>query len=139
MFRRGNTIFLSIALGYAESISTGDLFIGVNAVDYSGYPDCRPEFISAFQTMAGLGTRAGVEGHRITIHTPLVSLSKAQIIRLGLDLGVDYSLTHSCYDPDSSGISCGECDSCRLRLKGFLEAGTEDPLRLSVSDLAGCS
>jgi len=124
-----NTIFLAVALGLAESIGAFDLFIGVNAVDYSGYPDCRPEFIKAFETMAGLATKAGVEGQRITIHAPLISLTKAEIILLGLGLGVDYGLTHSCYDPTREGLSCGDCDSCQLRLKGFREAGTEDRIR----------
>ena len=123
-----NTIFLSIALGFAESVGVNDLFIGVNAVDYSGYPDCRPEFIAAFETMANLATRAGVEGQLLTVHTPLISLTKADIIRQGLSLGVDYSLTHSCYDPDATGLSCGECDSCQLRLKGFREANATDPI-----------
>ena len=123
-----NTIFLAVALGLAESIGAADLFIGVNAVDYSGYPDCRPEFISAFETMANLATKAGAEGQCITVHTPLVSLTKAEIIQRGLQLGVDYSLTHSCYDPSPQGISCGECDSCQLRLKGFHEIDVEDPI-----------
>jgi len=123
-----NTIFLSVALGWAEVLGAMDLFIGVNAVDYSGYPDCRPEFISAFETMANLATKASVESAaRWTIHAPLVSLSKAEIIRLGLEMGVDYALTHSCYDPDSQGKSCGHCDSCQLRLKGFADAGLVDP------------
>lgn len=121
-----NTIFLSVALGLAESLGAHDLFIGVNAVDYSGYPDCRPEFISAFETMANLATKAGVEGQSIKVHTPLISLTKAQIIRRGIDLGVNYGLTHSCYDPSPEGISCGDCDSCTLRLKGFAEAGLPD-------------
>lgn len=123
-----NTIFLSIGLGLAESIGANDLFIGVNAVDYSGYPDCRPEFIAAFEQMANLATKAGVEGQRLRIHTPLISLTKAQIIRRGIELGVDYGLTHSCYDPTPDGRSCGECDSCSLRLKGFREAGVSDPV-----------
>ncbi len=124
-----NTIFLSFALGWAEVLGAFDIFIGVNALDYSGYPDCRPEFISAFENMANLATRAGVEGDRpYTIHSPLIQLSKAEIIRTGLALGVDYRLTHSCYDPTVAGISCGRCDSCRLRLKGFREAGVEDPI-----------
>ena len=123
-----NTIFLSVGLGLAESIGANDIFIGVNAIDYSGYPDCRPEFIAAFEAMANLATKAGVEGQKITIHTPLVSLTKAQIIQCGLELGVDYGLTHSCYDPSPAGISCGDCDSCLLRLKGFAEAGTADPI-----------
>jgi len=124
-----NTIFLSVALGLAESIGASDLFIGVNAVDYSGYPDCRPEFISAFQSMANLATRAAVQGQAVTIHTPLVSLTKAEIIQQGLQLGVDYGLTHSCYDPDTNGVSCGTCDSCQLRRKGFAEAGSSDPIQ----------
>ena len=124
-----NTIFLSVGLGLAESIGALDIFIGVNAVDYSGYPDCRPEFIEAFEQMANLGTKAGIEGHKINIHMPLVSLTKAQIIQRGIELGVDYSLTHSCYDPSPEGISCGECDSCQLRLKGFEEADSSDPVR----------
>jgi 7-cyano-7-deazaguanine synthase len=123
-----NTVFLSIALGLAESVGAHDIFIGVNAVDYSGYPDCRPEFIRAFETMANLATRDGVQGRRLTIHTPLISLSKAEIIRRGLALGVDYSLTHSCYDPPAADVSCGHCDSCLLRLKGFQEAGVRDPI-----------
>lgn len=125
-----NTIFLSFALGWAEVLGAFDIYIGVNALDYSGYPDCRPEFISAFEKMANLATRAGVEGdHPYTIHTPLIQLSKADIIRTGLALGVDYSLTHSCYDPTPEGLSCGRCDSCYLRLKGFREAGVVDPIK----------
>ena len=123
-----NTIFLSVALGLAESIGSHDLFIGVNAIDYSGYPDCRPEFVAAFGAMANLATKAGVDGQRIAVHTPLVSLTKAQIIQRGLELGVDYSLTHSCYDPSSDGISCGDCDSCLLRLRGFADAGATDSI-----------
>ncbi|MGB4708926.1 MAG: 7-cyano-7-deazaguanine synthase QueC [Fuerstiella sp.] len=123
-----NTIFLSVGLGLAESIGANDIFIGVNAVDYSGYPDCRPEFIAAFEAMANLATKAGVEGQLLRIHTPLISWTKAQIIQRGLELGVDYSLTHSCYDPSPAGVSCGECDSCQLRLKGFAEAGSTDPI-----------
>lgn len=124
-----NTIFLSLALGWAEVLGAFDLFIGVNAVDYSGYPDCRPEFIAAFDKLANLATKAGVEGTgRWTIHAPLIQLSKADIIRTGMRLGVDYSLTHSCYDPDPQGLACGRCDSCRLRLKGFAEAGLIDPI-----------
>jgi 7-cyano-7-deazaguanine synthase len=124
-----NTIFLSFALGWAEVLGAHDIYIGVNALDYSGYPDCRPEFISAFENMANLATRAGVEGDNpYTIHTPLIQLSKAEIIRTGLDLGVDYRLTHSCYDPTTAGVACGRCDSCLLRLKGFREAGIEDPV-----------
>lgn len=123
-----NTIFLSVAMGWAEVLDAMDLFIGVNAVDYSGYPDCRPEFISAFQSLANLATKSGVEGpSKWTVHAPLVSLSKAEIIRLGIKLGVDYSLTHSCYDPDPQGRACGHCDSCQLRLKGFADAGLADP------------
>lgn len=124
-----NTIFLSFALGWAEVLGAFDIFIGVNALDYSGYPDCRPEYIEAYQRMANLATRAGVEGAgQFTIHTPLLQLTKAQIIQRGLALGVDYSRTHSCYDPTPDGRSCGRCDSCRLRLKGFAEAGLSDPL-----------
>lgn len=124
-----NTIFLSFALGWAEVLGAFDLFIGVNALDYSGYPDCRPEYIAAYEAMANLATRAGVEGTgRFTIHTPLLRLSKADIIRMGLSLGVDYGRTHSCYDPTGDGLACGLCDSCRLRLKGFAEAGVADPV-----------
>lgn len=122
-----NTIFLSVALGWAEVLGAYDLFIGVNAVDYSGYPDCRPEFVQAFERLANLATKSGVEGQsQWKIHAPLVSLSKAEIIRRGASLGVDYSLTHSCYDPDPQGRSCGHCDSCTLRLQGFAEAGVDD-------------
>jgi 7-cyano-7-deazaguanine synthase len=124
-----NTIFLSFCLAYAEVKSANDIFLGVNAVDYSGYPDCRPEFIAAFETLANLATKAGVEGkEKLKIHTPLIKLTKAEIILKGIELGVDYSLTHSCYAPDSKGIACGICDSCQLRLKGFQEAGFEDPI-----------
>jgi 7-cyano-7-deazaguanine synthase len=124
-----NTIFLSYALAWAEVIGAFDLFIGVNSTDYSGYPDCRAEFITAFETMANLATAAAVEGKgRYQIHTPIIEMSKAEIIRAGIRLGVDYSLTHSCYDPDAEGRSCGRCDSCRLRLKGFAEAGMTDPV-----------
>jgi 7-cyano-7-deazaguanine synthase len=124
-----NTIFLSFALGWAEVLGAFDIYIGVNALDYSGYPDCRPEYIAAFETMANLATKAGVEGSgRFRIHTPLINMTKAEIIKSGVALGVDYSLTHSCYDPTPEGISCGRCDSCRLRLKGFAEAGLVDPL-----------
>lgn len=124
-----NTIFLSFALGWAEVLGAHDIYIGVNALDYSGYPDCRPEFISAFENLANLATRAGVEGNNpYTIHTPLIQLSKAEIIRTGLDLDVDYKLTHSCYDPNAAGVACGRCDSCLLRLKGFSEAGRDDPV-----------
>jgi len=123
-----NTVFLSLALAYAETLSAADLFIGVNAVDYSGYPDCRPEYIAAFERMANLATKAGVEGTlAFKIHTPLVHWSKAEIIREGTRLGVDFGLTRSCYDPDASGAACGGCDSCSLRLKGFAEAGLADP------------
>ena len=123
-----NTIFLSVALGWAEVLGASDLFIGVNAVDYSGYPDCRPEFIAAFQQLANLATKSGVEQTADwRIHAPLIALSKAEIIRRGLALGVDYGLTHSCYDPDGQGRGCGHCDSCQLRLKGFAEAGLTDP------------
>ena len=124
-----NTIFLSYALAWAEVIPAGDIFLGVNAIDYSGYPDCRPEFIEAFESLANLATKAGVEGRRFHIHTPLIKFSKADIIRKGVELGVDFSLTHSCYDPTPDGLGCGECDSCLLRLKGFHEAGTKDPIR----------
>lgn len=124
-----NTIFLSFALGWAEVLGAFDIYVGVNALDYSGYPDCRPEYIAAFETLANLATRAGVEGRgRYRIHTPLLQLSKAQIIRQGLELGVDYALTHSCYDPTPAGLACGQCDSCLLRLKGFAEAGVTDPV-----------
>lgn len=123
-----NTIFLSMAMGWAETLQAADLVIGVNAVDYSGYPDCRPEFIAAFTTLANLATRAGVEGHPFRIHAPLQNLSKAEIIRLGLQLGVDFSLTRSCYDPHGSGAACGGCDACRLRLAGFAAAGLTDPI-----------
>lgn len=123
-----NTIFLSFALAWAETLNTGDIFIGVNALDYSGYPDCRPEYVSAFQQMANLATKAGVEGTcPVTIHTPLIDLTKAQIIERGLALGVDYSLTTSCYDPAPDGAACGHCDSCLLRLRGFAENNIADP------------
>ncbi len=125
-----NTIFLSFALGWAEALGAFDIFIGVNALDYSGYPDCRPEYIEAYQRMANLATKAGLEGTgHFSIQTPLINLTKAQIIKRGIELGVDYSRTHSCYDPTPEGFSCGRCDSCRLRLKGFAEAGVKDPLR----------
>ncbi|MCX8557534.1 7-cyano-7-deazaguanine synthase QueC [Mycolicibacterium mucogenicum] len=123
-----NTIFLSFALAYAETVGAKDIFIGVNALDYSGYPDCRPEYIAAYETMANLATRAGVEGSSLTIHTPLIEMTKAQIVQAGLALGVDYGLTSSCYDPSAAGQPCGQCDSCLLRLKGFAEAGLADPL-----------
>jgi 7-cyano-7-deazaguanine synthase len=123
-----NTIFLALALGWAEVLESRDIFLGVNALDYSGYPDCRPEFIDAFESLASLATRAGVEGARFRVHTPLITLSKADIIRRGLDLGLDYGLTLSCYDPEITGRPCGRCDSCVLRAKGFREAGVADPL-----------
>ena len=124
-----NTIFLSFALAWAEVLGSSDVFLGVNALDYSGYPDCRPEYIAACETMANLATKAGVEGHQnLKIHTPLIDLTKAQIIARGLALGVDYALTSSCYDPSPTGAPCGQCDSCLLRLKGFRENGMEDPL-----------
>ncbi len=124
-----NTIFLSFALAFAEVTAASDIFLGVNALDYSGYPDCRPEYIAAFERMANLATKAAVlGGHQVRIHTPLIQLTKAQIIRRGLDLGVDYSLTSSCYDPTPDGLACGHCDSCLLRLKGFAESGVRDPI-----------
>jgi len=123
-----NTIFLSYALALAETMGAREIFIGANAIDYSGYPDCRPEFIEAFETLANLATKAGVEGARFRIHAPLIKFSKAEIIRKALELDVDLSLTHSCYDPSSEGFACGECDSCLLRLKGFREAGIKDPI-----------
>jgi 7-cyano-7-deazaguanine synthase len=123
-----NTIFLSFCLAWAEVLGASDIFIGVNALDYSGYPDCRPEYVAAFQTMANLATRGGVEGTTpIRIQTPLLYLSKREIVQLGLSLGVDYSITLSCYDPSSDGVACGHCDACQLRLKGFSEAGADDP------------
>ena len=125
-----NTIFLSLALGWAEVLEARDIVIGVNALDYSGYPDCRPEFIRAFESLATLATRAGVEGARFRVHTPLITLTKAEIIRRGLALGLDYGLTHSCYDPSADGRPCGRCDSCVLRARGFAEAGVADPLLL---------
>jgi len=129
-----NTIFLSCALGWAESLGTGDIFIGVNALDYSGYPDCRPEYVTAFETMANLATRGGVEETLpVRIHTPLIDLTKAEIIQRGLELGVEYADTISCYDPDRQGRSCGRCDACQLRLKGFREAGLVDPLAYQES------
>jgi len=124
-----NTIFLSFALAWAETLSAEDIFIGVNALDYSGYPDCRREYIESFENMANLATKAGIEERlRLKIHAPLIEMTKAQIIKTGLELGVDYSLTHSCYDPTREGLACGRCDSCLLRLKGFAEAGARDPL-----------
>lgn len=130
-----NSIFLSFALGWAEVLGAFDIFIGVNALDYSGYPDCRPEYIAAFETMANLATKAGVEGAgRFRVHAPLIDLTKGEIIRKGLALGVDYGHTHSCYDPTPEGIACGLCDSCRLRLKGFAEAGIPDPVKYVNSE-----
>ncbi len=128
-----NTIFLSFALGWAEVLNLSDIFIGVNAVDYSGYPDCRPEFIKAFQELANLATKAGVEGERITIHTPLIALSKAEIIKKGVGLGVDYKRTVSCYSADEQGRACRVCDACRLRKTGFIEAGIKDPTQYQSS------
>jgi len=126
-----NIVFLSLALGWAEVMGVSEIFIGVNVIDYSGYPDCRSEFIAAFEKAANLGTKSGAEGRKIKIHTPLISLTKSEIIKRGLELGVDYSLTHSCYDPDEEGRACGNCDSCLLRKKGFEEAGVEDPTAYS--------
>jgi 7-cyano-7-deazaguanine synthase len=124
-----NTIFLSFAMAWAEVLGCSDVFIGVNAIDYSGYPDCRPEFIAAFEQMANLATKAGVEGRTtLRIHTPLAQLNKAGIVRLGAEVGLDFALTHSCYDPEEGGLSCGQCDSCLLRRKGFSEAGIPDPV-----------
>ena len=122
-----NTVFLSIALGWAEVLGASDIFIGVNAVDYSGYPDCRPEYISAFETMANLATKAGVEGQKLSIHTPLMDLGKGEIIQVGVGLGVDYAITVSCYQATDQGLACGKCDSCRLRHQGFIDAGVPDP------------
>jgi 7-cyano-7-deazaguanine synthase len=128
-----NTVFLSFALAWAETLGSSDVFVGVNALDYSGYPDCRPEYISAYEKMANLATKAGVEGtQHLKIHTPLIDLTKAQTIERGLALGVDYSLTHSCYDPDEQGLSCGTCDSCLLRRRGFAELGLEDPVAVAI-------
>jgi 7-cyano-7-deazaguanine synthase len=126
-----NTIFLSVALGWAEVLGASDIFIGVNALDYSGYPDCRPEFIHAFEQLARVATRAGIEGRGLTVHTPLMMLTKADIIRLGLELGLDYGLTLSCYDPAPDGTPCGHCDSCQLRMAGFAAAGVADPALLT--------
>jgi 7-cyano-7-deazaguanine synthase len=123
-----NTIFLSYALAWAEVLGAPDIFIGINALDYSGYPDCRPEFVTAFENLAKLATKSGMEGQRFRIHAPLISLSKAEIIRRGTELGIDFSLTHSCYDPTADGRACGRCDSCQIRLKGFHEAGLRDPI-----------
>ena len=127
-----NTIFLSYALAWCEVLGARDIFLGVNAVDYSGYPDCRPEFIATFEKLARLATKAGVEGAQFRVHAPLINMSKAQIIAKGTDLGVDFSLTHSCYDPLPDGRACGACDSCRLRLEGFRAAGLEDPIRYAT-------
>ena len=124
-----NTVFLSIALGWAEVLGASDIFLGVNAVDYSGYPDCRPEYISAFESMANLATKAAVEGQQLSIHAPLISMTKAEIVSAGLALGVDYSQTVSCYQASLEGLACGKCDSCRLRAQGFIEAGVKDPTR----------
>lgn len=130
-----NTVFLSFALAWAEVLDTGDIFIGVNSIDYSGYPDCRPEYIDAYQRMANLATRSAVEGRRpVTIHTPLIRLTKAEIIRKGLSLGVDYGLTCTCYDPSPAGEACGSCDACQLRLKGFAENGLQDPARYQAKE-----
>jgi 7-cyano-7-deazaguanine synthase len=132
-----NTIFLSFALAWAEVLGSEDIFIGVNSLDYSGYPDCRPEFIAAYENMANLATKAGVEGRqRLKIHAPLIELTKAEIIQRGLELSVDYSLTSSCYDPDENGAPCGQCDSCFLRQKGFRENGIHDPLRYRDAQVA---
>jgi 7-cyano-7-deazaguanine synthase len=128
-----NTIFLSFGLAWAEVLHASDIYVGVNAVDYSGYPDCRPEYIAAYQRMADLATRAGIEGRGAKIRTPLISLTKAEIIKLGLSLGIDYAMTTSCYDPTVHGVACGHCDSCLLRLKGFADAGMKDPIRYRES------
>ena len=128
-----NTVLLALALGLAETLSAFDLVAGMNAIDYSGYPDCRPEFVRAFESLAVLATRAGVEGGRFRVHTPLMTLDKAGIIRLGLTLGVDYSLTHSCYDPAADGAACGRCDACLIRIRGFHEAGAPDPTRYAAA------
>jgi 7-cyano-7-deazaguanine synthase len=128
-----NTVLLALALGLAETIGARDLVAGMNAIDYSGYPDCRPEFLAAFETLAALATRAGVEGVRFTVHAPLMTLDKAGIVRLGVSLGVDFALTHSCYDPSPDGAACGRCDSCRLRARGFREAGVADPTRYAAA------
>ncbi|MEY2601551.1 MAG: 7-cyano-7-deazaguanine synthase [Verrucomicrobiota bacterium] len=127
-----NTIFLAHALAWAETIPAGHIFIGANAIDYSGYPDCRPEFIALFETLANVATKAGAEGARIQIHAPLINLSKADIVRKAVELDVDLSLTHSCYDPITDGRACGKCDSCQLRLKGFREAGVTDPIKYAT-------
>jgi 7-cyano-7-deazaguanine synthase len=131
-----NTIFLSFALGLAEVTGSRDIFIGANAMDYSGYPDCRPEYLQAFERMANLATKAGVEGRGVAIHAPLIALSKQEIVQQGISLGVDYSLTWTCYDPSPDGLACGHCEACQLRLKGFREAGVEDPLRYQGAGVA---
>jgi 7-cyano-7-deazaguanine synthase len=128
-----NTVLLSLALGYAEVVGAADIFLGVNAVDYSGYPDCRPEYIAAFTALANLATKASVEGRlQFNIHAPLIRWSKAEIIRRGVELGVDYRLTHTCYDPDATGVSCARCDACLLRRKGFADAGLDDPIEYAM-------
>jgi 7-cyano-7-deazaguanine synthase len=127
-----NTVFLALSLAWAEVLGASDIYIGVNAVDYSGYPDCRPEYIATFEHLANLATKAGVEGQEFRIHAPLIAMSKAEIIRRGFLLGIDYSLTRSCYSPAASGRSCGTCDACLLRLAGFREAGTDDPIEYEV-------
>ena len=131
-----NTIFLSHALAYAEAVEAASIYVGVNAVDYSGYPDCRPEYLRAFQAMADLATRAGVEGRGVVLRAPLIEMPKVEIIRRGLELGVDYALTHSCYDPDQSGRACGRCDACRLRIAAFAELGMEDPVMIGAGATA---
>jgi 7-cyano-7-deazaguanine synthase len=128
-----NTVFLSIALGWAEVLGANDIFLGVNAVDYSGYPDCRPDYINAFEQMANLATKAGVEGNKLTVHAPLIDMTKGQIIQAGLKIGVDYTVTVSCYQADEEGAACGVCDSCRLRKQGFIDAGVKDPTRYKNS------
>jgi len=128
-----NTVFLSIALGWAEVLGANDIFVGVNAVDYSGYPDCRPDYINAFEQMANLATKAGVEGNKLTVHAPLIDMTKGQIIQAGTKIGVDYSVTVSCYQADEQGAACGVCDSCRLRKQGFIDAGIKDPTRYKNS------
>jgi 7-cyano-7-deazaguanine synthase len=128
-----NTVFLSIALGWAEVLGANDIFVGVNAVDYSGYPDCRPDYINAFEQMANLATKAGVEGNKLTVHAPLIDMTKGQIIQAGIKIGVDYSATVSCYQADDEGAACGVCDSCRLRKQGFIDAGVKDPTRYKNS------
>jgi len=131
-----NTIFLSFALGWAEVLKCSDIFIGVNAVDYSGYPDCRPDFIKAYERMANLATKASVEGRKMEIHTPLLFLSKAEIIQAGTEMGINYEITHSCYDPGPEGLACGFCDSCQIRRKGFEQAGLKDPTRYSKQPIS---